>query len=89
MDTIPKEALMEYAYARRLAASAMRQGCTTFGAIVRYVQRKNENIHPLEVFGAMLIMEKMGEVEVVSDVRYRGLIKETKKSPWTLKIERS
>ncbi len=80
MNDVPREAKREYAHARRLASAALRAGCTSFEAIVRYCERRSPDLHPLSVFGALLVMERLGDVAVIRDRKYKGI--STMTMPW-------
>lgn len=56
------EALARYADARRWVASALRSGRTSYGAIVRYVRAHDERAHELDIYGALLLMERVGDI---------------------------
>lgn len=77
----------EFATARKYIAAAMRSGRTSYPAIVRWVKQRAE-LSDLEIYGAMLLMEKLGEVEMLKPARYVGTVELTAMYPYLSKYKK-
>ena len=69
-------AMAEFALARRHVAAAMRAGRSSYPAILRYV-RQRADVSEMDVFGAMLVMQKLGEIEMTRPATFRGMVELT------------
>ena len=75
----------DYALARRAIARALRSGRTSYQTIVKYVRQYDNTILELQVYGALLLMESLGEVEIAGNLTVRGKVERTQ--PWRNIIE--
>ena len=75
------EDIAEYTQTRMLIARALRSGRTSFPTIARYVRSVNPHLSVGEIHAALVVMEKLGEVELEGNLKIRGLVDRTKVWP--------